>query len=137
MRTIYATGLFVIISFIVKGYIRPKGRPRFGKNGNVYTPPETVAAETNIAWHAKLAMKGREPFEGPCKVRIELMVASVSRKKMGQHAISRGDIENISKGCCDAMNTIVYFDDRQITELHISRIFGTETMARITVQKLT
>ncbi len=99
-----------IVVFTVPGRPRGKERPRMGRNGKFYTPKTTREYEETVAWFAKAAYKG-EPTKDP--VRLDLTIRSSK---------SRADISNILKSIEDGMNGIIYVDDKQIEEIHISRI---------------
>ena len=86
----------------------PKGRPRFTRFGGVYTPPMTRAYESTIAYMARQYFK--KPLEGDVRLTITFRV-----KRMA-------DLDNLVKAVTDALNGIVYNDDRQIVEIHAFRI---------------
>ena len=100
------------ISFFVEGPCVPKGRPRVTRSGHTYTPKRTKDYESTVAWAAKLAMKGMDPTDKP--VRVDLMIYPKNKRL--------ADIDNIFKAVGDAMNGIVYVDDKQIYKMHIERM---------------
>lgn len=111
-------------SFVVPGRPVGKERARKGKNGTFYTPARTREYENLVAWKAKIAHVGA-PFEGPVKLEMEVR----SRK-------SRADTSNILKAIEDGMNRIVYYDDRQIMEIHIFRTRGNDEEVQVTVSRI-
>ena len=113
-----------LVKFTVPGRPRGKERPRMGRNGKFYTPKHTREYEESVAWFARSAYK-EEPTELP--VRLDLMIRSSK---------SRADTSNILKSIEDAMNGIVYVDDKQIKEIHISRIEGDGEGVDVTVSLL-
>lgn len=99
---------------------------------STYTPPETVANETRIAWLAKSAMAGAGPTDRPVEILVELRMAipsSWSKKKQvaaaaGQvRATKRPDLDNCVKSVLDACNGIVYGDDGQVVMLTVRKLY--------------
>ena len=131
------------IKFTVPGTPVGKGRPRFARRGtfvSVYTPEKTVDYENLIKFHARKAMYEKEIMTGPVEMRLLICVpipASWSQKKRiaacaGETLPTiKPDADNVFKVCADALNGIVYADDRQITDIHISKRYS--EMPRIEV----
>ena len=103
----------LILDAFIQIVLRPKSRPRSTHNRNgkltVYTPPRTCEFEEKLGWLVKAAYKDRPTSQ---KLKIELTLHF--RKSM------RGDIDNYTKSILDAMNKIVYDDDRQIRHKTVS-----------------
>jgi Holliday junction resolvase RusA-like endonuclease len=83
-----------------------------------------------------------EPFAGPLEFHYEAIFSvpkSYSNKKReaaleGLHAYTKSpDLDNLVKIIQDAMNGIVFLDDRQITDLISSKRYGPEDGVRVTV----
>lgn len=130
------------VTFIVPGKAVPKGRPRFSRAGHTYTDARTKAYETMVGTLAKIAMRGGQPIEAGVLVSIEIVMKppSAFNKRDYEAAISGRvqaitglDVDNAAKACLDAMNAIVYKDDRQITSLKITKCYGVEPHVKITV----
>lgn len=96
----------------VPGEPVPKGRPRFARNGHVYTPSETVAYEETIGWKFRETYTG-SPFEGP--VRVTVIVRECNRR-----AVHQGDLDNYVKVALDALNGLAWADDRQVVSIAAS-----------------
>lgn len=79
----------------------------------VYTPQSTVDWEQLVGQCAMIAMSGRQPLTGPVRVRIAFGGTNPS-----------GDLDNYAKAVLDAMNTIVFDDDRQVSKLDVWRDQG-------------
>jgi Holliday junction resolvase RusA-like endonuclease len=99
----------------------------------MYTPKETVNAEAWVKVCALKAMGLQKPFKGPLTAIIIVHVAipkSYTRKQ--REAIAAGDLyptgkpdlDNIAKLFADAMNGIVYVDDKQIVDLIVNKVYG-------------
>ena len=131
------------IKFTVPGTPAGKGRPRFARRGtfvSVYTPEKTVDYENLVKFHARKAMYEKAIMTGPVEMQVLICVpipASWSQKK--QIAARKGEVfpttkpdaDNVFKGVCDALNGIVYADDKQITDIHISKRYS--DMPRVVV----
>jgi Holliday junction resolvase RusA-like endonuclease len=95
----------VEVRFSVEGKPVPKARARV-INGRSYTPASTRDWEGLVSWSAKLAMAGRPPLEGEIAVRLHFL---------GAHGSA--DLDNLVKSMLDAMNRVVYTDDKLITQI--------------------
>ena len=98
------------MTFTIPGVAVPKARARTGK-GHAYTPARTKAYESKVKM---LALKARQearlkPFQGDVRVRVEIW------------GLKRGDITNVTKAIEDAMNGVIYEDDRQIQYIETER----------------
>ena len=83
----------------------PKGRPRLGKGGHVYTPQATRLYEFAVATLAREAFA--QPLEGDVMMRLRFYI----------HGRKRPDIDNAIKAVADGMNGIAYKDDRQVVKV--------------------
>lgn len=125
--------------------IRPvgKARPRFTRFGHAYTPTTTRSAEAMVAAYAASAMQGRERAEQQAlAISLEFVFSppeSWSKKKKAEAIKScaarcgKPDIDNLEKLVCDALNEIVYADDKQITEIHACKYYGESDEIKICV----
>lgn len=103
------------ISFNVVGTPRPKQSFKFSQKGG-YTPSIVRHWQQHVSIEARLAMNGRQPLEGDLTVLIDFYLPDRRRR----------DIDNLSKACLDACNGIVWVDDQQITELHLTKSFNSK-----------
>jgi crossover junction endodeoxyribonuclease RusA len=94
-----------VFRFIVPGQPVPKARPRAGKGGRIYTPAETVKAESTIRLLAKRA--GCPCLGGLVKLSVSFYRADARRC----------DVDNLTKLVQDALNGLAYVDDSQIVWL--------------------
>ena len=137
-----------MITFTIPGQPVAKGRPKFARRGNfvtTYTPEKTAGYENLVKMQADAAMAGRPPIEGAADVEIALFVtppASWSQKKQraalaGEtFPISKPDVDNVIKGIFDAMNDIVWRDDKQVVNLVVRKRYADTPMARVIVRQL-
>ena len=118
------------ISITVPGEPVAKARPRFTKNGHVYTPKKTAVYEQVIGLHARAAMKGHKILTGPIRLSVTAYMpipqswSRTQKTKAMSGALrhtKRPDLSNIIKSVEDALNGIVYADDAQIDRYGESR----------------
>lgn len=95
----------MIIQFSVHSTPRPQPRPRLG-NRRAYEPAYIAEYKHEIAIEARRAMHHRPPFLNPVEVHI------IIRRDLEPTSRSFGDIDNHMKAVLDAMNGVVYDDDR-------------------------
>lgn len=102
-----------------------KGRPRFTRDGHAYTPERTRKFEAAVRSHACGFMKRMEAPRIPVGVPIDVRVLALfpipkswSKKKKAEAAklIPRIDVDNVLKAVLDALNGVVFEDDRQIVK---------------------
>lgn len=133
------------VTIWIPGEAQGKGRPRVGRQGRVYTPPKTRAAETEIKRIASMEMAGRDPFDGPVALTMRTIVEPTkSWSKKHQAAALTGmirptkkpDLDNMIKLVKDALNGVVYRDDAQVVELIASKVYGPQALTVVTVRKV-
>ena len=95
--------------FTVPGQPIPKGRPRLGRRGHVFTPVRTKRYETKVATYAALA--GASARQGRVYMSIQCYMGD-KRKR---------DLDNVGKAISDSLNEVAYFDDEQVDMLLIER----------------
>lgn len=118
-----------------------KGRPRVrmmaakGKKPipMLYTPKETVEYEDRVRAEAFMSMQGRELFSGPVELKLQIfMPIPVSYTKAKKAAARLGklvptkkpDLDNVLKAICDAFNGVVWIDDTQVVDCHVTKRFS-------------
>ena len=131
----------MLLRFEIPGYVQPKQRT-FGNR--FVTPPETRQYERHVRSCATLAMIHKRPYSGFIGLEIEIICSvpkSWSKKKkelawMGKIFPTHCDIDNQVKAISDAMNRVVYDDDRRVNSLVVRREYGPEDRAIVTVRGL-
>ena len=99
------------VVFSVPGPPVGKERPRVARSGT-YTPPRTVAYEQQVAWTALPKMRGMTPCaEDGVSVRVDIYPSN--RKTP--------DVDNVLKAVLDALQGVVYQNDRQVTQAAVTR----------------
>lgn len=127
----------------IPGEPRGKQRPRFNKKtGTTYTPSETTQYEKMVKMIAR-ATYHHEPIEGAIRVRIQSMYrippsASQDRKKRMQLGLIlpevKPDVDNVAKIILDALNGVVYKDDKQVVELITRKFYDTNPRVIVEVE---
>jgi len=125
-----------MVTFKVDANPVGKQRARYVKRGNfvqAYTPEKTRTYEALIKDAAKQAMGVSEPLETPVSLYLYIRVPiPVSATKKRLKAISDGtekpikkpDASNILKSVEDGMNSVVYKDDSQIVNIHVTKVYS-------------
>ena len=134
-----------VLTIELPGEPRGKGRPRFSRqSGRTYTDGATREYETNLRVLAGHVMGGRVPFQGALIVRVEAYFqppASWSGKKRLAaqaglvHHTTRPDADNLVK-MLDALNTVVWLDDKQIVDLQLIKSYSDRPRYVIEVRAL-
>lgn len=97
------------LEFFTEGTPVAKARPRVTRSGT-FTPATTLAWENCIAISARIEMRAEPIMEG----RLCLIA-------MFYGARANADLDNLTKAVMDALNGVVYKDDKQIDVLHAER----------------
>jgi Holliday junction resolvase RusA-like endonuclease len=112
-----------------------KQRARYAKRGNhvmAYTPDKTRNYETLIKAAAIEAMGASKPLETPINLYLYIRAPipkSLSKKRLEaclnglEKPIKKPDASNVLKSVEDAMNGVVYKDDSQIVNIHVTKVY--------------
>lgn len=127
------------LEFVIPGV--PVAWARAGANGTThYTKAPQRAYQRATALLAARAMAGREPFAGPVAlVLVAVFEPPASWTKRARAAALAGEVvpqvvpdwDNLGKITSDALNGVVYKDDRQVFDGHVLKRYG--EMARVEV----
>lgn len=107
-----------------------------------YTPEATRQHEASVGWLAQQAMGGRPPIAGPVRllvIQTFAVPASWSRKQR-ERALAgavrptvKPDWDNLGKLVADALNGIVYGDDKQVASATVEKWYGPVPECEVTV----
>jgi len=134
--------------FTIPGDPRGKGRPRFARQGNfvkTYTDAKTASYEDQIRFYSLKAMGSTEPIKRPVGVYIHIRVGvprSYSKKRTEdclsglERPTKKPDWDNVAKSVCDGMNKIVFDDDTQVVDAHVTKVYNAEAGVDVMVQEL-
>ena len=124
-------GKITRVSFLVPIVPFGKQRPRVA-GGRAYTPKETKSYEAAFALHAKMAMKkSKTPVIVGGKIHIS-MVFSFPKNKIN----ICGDIDNLCKSALDAMQGVVFNDDRYVWSIEATKAVGAEGSTYVDVEAI-
>jgi Holliday junction resolvase RusA-like endonuclease len=113
-----------------------KQRARYAKRGNfvqTYTPDKTRNYESLIKEAAIEAMGSSEPLETAVTLYLYIRAPipkSLPKKRIEaclnglEKPIKKPDASNVLKSVEDAMNGVVYKDDSQIVNIHVSKVYS-------------
>lgn len=137
-----------MITIELLGEPKGKGRPRFmRKTGIAYTPQPTRNYEAALRMAAQLEMArsmNSMPLDGPVKVTVTAYFtipkswpkAKQERAILGvERHTTKPDWENIAK-CCDALNGVVWLDDKQVAEGTVVKLYGDRPRLKVEVSPL-
>ena len=134
--------------FFTVPQVSGKGRPRFARKGTLvktYTDAKTLTYEKSIQTYAKQAMGSTSPLIGAVAAYLHIGIPiPPSYSKARQIACINGDerptkkpdIDNIVKAVLDGMNGIVYLDDKQVVDLHLTKVYSSKEGIDIMVKEI-
>lgn len=101
-----------MIKFVVPGKPVPKGRPRVMRGGWTFTPKKTLIHEKLICLCGISARKAS---------KLSILGGDIHLHVIFYGANPLADIDNLLKTVLDALNGILFNDDRQIVEVHMQK----------------
>jgi len=134
--------------FFTVPQVSGKGRPRFARQGTfvkTYTDAKTLTYEKSIQTYAKQAMGSTNPLIGAVAAYLHIGIPippsySKTRQKACIEGLERPtkkpDIDNIVKAVLDGMNGIVYLDDKQVVDLHLTKVYSSKEGIDIMVKEI-
>lgn len=138
-----------VITFSMSGNPRGQGRPRAtARHGfaTVYKDSKSRAYERSIAKIARSVMGAREPLRGPLSVSMRFRLSPPksmpkwlrTRVLAGEEAyLGAFDTSNMVKAIEDAMNKVVFDDDKQIVRLFATKVASERPGVDVRVEALT
>jgi Holliday junction resolvase RusA-like endonuclease len=136
-----------IVTFTVDGTPVGKQRARYARRGNhvmAYTPEKTRTYESLIKDEAAKAMGSSEPLNTSVSLYLYIRVpipASATKKRLeaiakgDEKPIKKPDASNILKSVEDGMNGVVYKDDSQIVNIHVTKVYSSQAGVDVCVKE--
>ncbi len=137
----------MMITFKVDGDPVGKQRARYAKRGNfvqTYTPDKTRNYESSIKEAAIEAMGSSEALETPVTLYLYIrapILKSLPKKRLEaclnglEKPIKKPDASNVLKSVEDAMNGVVYKDDSQIVNIHVTKVYSSQSGIDVCVKE--
>lgn len=126
-----------MIDIFIPGKPIGKQRPKFNnKTKNTYTPKATQDYETLVKQCYMQKYRDKEPIAAKTPVEVEIYAYFKIPKSMPKKQKEliennelfptvKPDSDNISKIILDALNGVAYYDDNQVTDLTIYKLYAT------------
>lgn len=135
------------IYFVVPGDPQGKGRPKASSRGGfvrMYTPAATRQYEEKIAWAATLARATWDVLETPVSLRVvahhPIPVSWSKRKQQqalaGELVPGKPDLDNVAKAVLDALNGVIYADDKQVIKLVAEKKYSFDPRVEVYVHEV-
>lgn len=115
-----------ILSF--RGPVVAKERPRSTSKGRVYTPKRTKDFEAAVAKRAKEENLPRVSYPIRVILRVFDSTSDPELAMLSAHGLThntKNDLDNIAKAVLDALNGVLWMDDKQISALSVTRVYST------------
>ena len=137
------------IEFTVYGEPVAQGRPRAGKSWKtgktvMYDPKKS----RDFKQYVKLAASQYAPQEllsGPLELHVRVYkptLKSFSKKRTREaeeglrRPVTKPDVDNYVKGIKDGLSKVIWHDDNQIVDLHVSKFYSERPRVEIKVQEV-
>jgi Holliday junction resolvase RusA-like endonuclease len=136
-----------IIQFTVYGEPVAQGRPRFSTQGG-FVKAYDPAKSKDFKKYVKLVASDHQPtalLEGPLQLYVRVYkptLKSFSKKKKvaaekGElRPTTKPDVDNYVKGIKDALKNVIWHDDSQVVDLHVSKWYSDKPRVEVTIQAL-
>lgn len=136
-----------MVTFSVDGDPVGKQRARYAKRGNfvqTYTPDKTRTYEALIKEKGIEAMGSTEPLETPVSLYLYIRLPipkSCTKKRLeainngSEKPIKKPDASNVLKSVEDGLNGVVYKDDSQIVNIHVTKVYASQSGVDICVKE--
>lgn len=136
------------VKFTILGEPMGKERPRFRRVGNyvqTYTPAKTKNYETKVRDSYYSSNMGTRHLTGAIEAEIygvfpiPVSVSKKLRAKMesGEEPYTKKvDADNLAKIVLDALNGVAYEDDKQISKLTVTKVYGKDPRVEVRLKEL-
>jgi len=119
-----------MLTFTTNWRARPLKRHRHTQSGHVYDPSAGEKREWMVIARRHAPA---QPMRGPLVADLEFCYQRPIKPK-NSYPKSAGDVDNLAKFFLDAMNGVFYVDDSQIVELRCRKVYGQQSVVRISLR---
>ena len=132
------------VVFTVKGEPKGKGRPRFTKSGQVYTPGGTSTYESLVGFSYRNSARGYK-FTSPVRVTVRAFhkPPKGKSKRVVEDMLNgrilptkKPDLDNVAKIVLDGLNKVAWEDDTQVVEMMVIKRYAEEPMVAVTIEEI-
>lgn len=131
------------VEFTITGEPKGKGRPRFTRNGRVYTPTETIQYERLVSLSYLNKAKGYK-FTSPVRVSVKAFHKPPKKsKKVVEDMLNwrilptkKPDVDNIAKIILDGLNGVAWDDDTQVVDLIVCKRYEKEPFVQVIIEEI-
>ena len=136
------------VNFTIPGKAQAKQRPKFNRfSGRAYTPKQTMSFENWVrdCYFRSISSIDNKPTDKTLRVEIKMYVEIPQSKSKKQKEkmlageikpIVKTDVDNVAKSILDALNGIIYLDDKQIIELDIEKIYAETSWTEVKIEEI-
>jgi len=123
-----------------------KPKPKQGSNSTLimtehglksrhYTPPDVA----NYAAYVRFCIAGHRQtplWDCAIKLCVKISVLRSKAQKLSKHCCVKPDVDNILKNVLDSMAGIIYANDKDICDLHVTKEFSQTPQIEIWAEKM-
>lgn len=125
-------------SFVVYGAPATKGSTVsfMGEGGQVVTRGDcsTLAAWTQaVGWAARAAQLPLLPAGSAVSVKVTFQFVKPKTQQKRPHPSVKPDADKLARALLDALTGVCYHDDAQVVDLRVTKVYGSDARATITV----
>lgn len=124
-------------SFEVEGRPGVKMRARIGRWGKMMNPAENRIVEERIRNQVieqiPERLKAMLPWHGPVVLNAHFRWCPAKLRSRAVHIV-RPDLDNALKSVCDSLNDILWEDDSQVFDVHVTKAYdpgGAKTLLKV------